>query len=859
MRILIVAGLVTGLAAAIPSFAMTEKQKRAQCELLALDSLPVAEVYILQVAGRLQGFGQLPKLSAVSARLKLLQSKGGADLTSRVLREFGLSRDEWKRVENLSLPQNARLGTAEFLRQVRALDPKPTREQLEIVTRLNERASAALERVRTIMILRDEDSVKTRGRMMSEQELDESLRKLTRDPHSSLQSVFRMKTSGDRTQLAEWRYRIYLQREKLRTKLRASITRAFMDTIFNSREIPERDSEVLSNIAKQMGTSSEDILSYFGLELIDNTFEGFVTSTIADKSDSFRQVINRRVFTAQRKDDMIKAIREANDVILFKLAENQDLGNFEEIERLAKSLDAPIIVAPAFGEVGLIPTRMDFLFQHPRVHIMIDKFVQLDKQTYFVNNASMDKIENPLVGLDQVFQPTDRLIVFHPKVVSKTVANGYYDGAGGFQMTTGSMSIPRVAGRFGVGMSTDFRAQRAAEMNRGLVVWSRRYRDSSYAGLTGGANASTARRVSYADEHYGNRAGLFDLNKLYTSSGVVKLKGIPAQILGDLHLGNTDPAFIKAAYKTWVDAGAIVRNPAYGRPGEFEYAPGKFQIGAIVLHDLIDGSPFNEHTFDRVLTRAIMDELGDLKIENHIMRAANFVNQIGLLMPNTKVIVPVDNHGYDWIVKALESGKLSQNFLRSELGIILRMMLETVEQGGNPYERLLSYYGCDLSRVIFMSNSDQYRIGIDLTKPSPFSILQGTEIGQHSHMGINGAKSISVKALLASYGSIVGGHAHTSAELGQSRRVGALTPTRQSYHRGPSTNDASVAWIYAPEAVQLLRYAGGSFTPNDSDGQRPEEFFPAGLPRLEAWPTPSGGETTDQYRSDPPVDRRPRR
>ncbi|HMN67053.1 MAG TPA: hypothetical protein PKC28_00810 [Bdellovibrionales bacterium] len=839
----------------LPVSAAKKDRSGADCSSILVEGLSREQAYILQIAGRLAAYAQLPKLNTVKMRLFALDESAGQDVVAQMLGAYGLDKDDWRAAQSVEFPEGAPLlGTSAFSKLVRSEKFGLNKQQRKTFEKLNEAAVEARQMAKTALILMEEAFAFGKGRLMTENELNLALQGYVRDPQITLQSLLALGKSEGPT-LRAWRYQIFLTRERVGAYLRASLEMKFIDYSSMLGEIPEDDLQIVAYLAETLGTTADDMAFYFGEKGLMASVGDFVDDVVAGNERKFRNKVNRRIYTKARTERMLNAIREANDLILIKLAENQKLTGFAEIERLAKDLNAPIIVAPAFSEINLIPAINTHLFYNPRVHIMVDPQLQIDKNTYLVNHGTMDKVENPLVGLDQLYQPTDRVIVFHPKVVSKTTPSGSYDAQNGYLTTTGSMSDPAYRSEFNVGMVTDWRAQITAEKNLGLTVLSRRYPQAAFSGITGAANGSSARRLPFTLARYGNPEGLFDMNKIYAKEGVVRLKALPALVLGDIHLGNTDPAFLQAAYGILRDLGAIVENPRFGRVNEFEYAPGKFQIGALVFHDLIDGSPFNEHTFDRIITRAQMDKSGQLEIGSHIRPVASFLNFLGMLLPNTKFIVPVDNHGHDWIVKALEKGKLSENFQRSELAIMLRLMLETVEKGGNPYERLLSYYGVDLSRVIFMTNEhSSYRIGIDLNDPEKFSVLQGTEIGQHSQNGVNGARAISVKGMLAAYSAIVGGHVHSTQELGQSKRVGSLTPTRQSYHKGPSTNDASVALIYSPEAIQMLRFEGDSFMPN-GPGQSAEEFFPSGLPKIKTWPGGPGGGTTDQYRHDPPKPR----
>jgi hypothetical protein len=319
-------------------------------------------------------------------------------------------------------------------------------------------------------------------------------------------------------------------------------------------------------------------------------------------------------------------------------------------------------------------------------------------------------------------------------------------------------------------------------------------------------------------------------------------------------LGITDATFQTAFFKALIQLGVLAKNPNYGQPGELEYTKGPVHLATLVLQELVDGTPNNAHVLDRLITRAVKTSEGLMDFRNHFKSAAAFATQIARLLPDTVIIVPADNHGHDWLAKRMQNGDL-QNVPPGELAIILRMMLEAIQKGGNPYARALQMYGIDTNNIVFKSPDEQARMGIDISNPEKFVLLQGVEGAQHGQYGASGAKSISLKGLLAAYAANVTGHYHSTAEVGQSKRLGTGTPIPQDYQSGPAGTDASLATVYAPEAIQILRLVRGTFIPNADKSQTPEDFFPTNeFPLIRPWPTAEGVATGPQ-KANPPVPR----
>jgi hypothetical protein len=839
---------------------VTEATSIKKCSELIARGLSLSEVFILFASSKLYEYGHLPKAQTATYRLIRVEAADAQSsreelqkLFETVLKDYKIKLDEWKSVESIELGKSE-LGSPDFSQKLQTLRVGKTRlteEQAAVFKKLTAAAENARNRLKALLSASERTAFEETNKFLSEHDLLSLLRQFAKNPKLNLDFI-------GVADIAEWRYDLMTEAQAFRNSIQKKIMSALVDAANGASEIPESDERVLAMVAEKMRVTVEDLKPFFGASGIFENAHALVMATKEARPGSFVKVIDRRFFSEERKQNMLKAVREANEIVLFKMAENQDLKDFAAVKALAQSLNAPIIVAPAFAEIGLIPHKLDWLFEEPNVHFMVDRGIQLTRDFYIVDHGFEDKRDNPFIGLHKLYAPTDRVVQFHVRVRSETRATGIYDQRPGYFMSTGSMSDPAYFGKFRISMSTDERAQLEAEMNRSVTVLSRRYRSDKFGNLVGSANGIAPRRARYTESRYGYPAGLFDLGTIYSENGATEVKSLPAVILGDIHLGNTDPLFLKATLDALISLRLIEANPNFGKPMEMEYREGPVSLGALVFHDLVEGSPNNRHNMESLLTRAIEDARGALDFHDHFQSAAALVKQVTQLLPNTKVVVPIDNHGSDWLVKRLQEADLFKGSRPKEVPIILKLMLAAIEDKANPYERIFQHFGIDTDQVLFLDKGETFRAGIDLNNPTAFRMVHGVEVGQHSHMGKNGAKSISLAHLLTAYGANVTGHTHSSAEHGQSVKVGTGTPVRQGYHRGPANCDASIAVVYSDQAIQLLRMEKGSFIPK-APAQDAAEFFPGDeYPRMLIRKMPPGGPTTDQFRSDPPVNRHPR-
>jgi hypothetical protein len=822
----------------------------SKCAQLLSDGLSSSESFILLVSRKLAEDGHLPRVGTLSQRLARLSI---GDLAS-LLAHYKLEVEDWKSVQEFKFT-NATLGSEEFLAEIsksKVGGAKITAEQREVLSKLHDAAAATREKLKNLIGASEEIAFSQRKTLLTGEQLVETLRQLSLDPKMEL-SYLGVKD------LADWRYRLLTERTSFRARIIKDLEGAVLAIVGKAGEIPENAEQTLQLLAESMGVSKADLGTFFGPGSLFDHVDQLTDSTIRDHAAQFTKVIDRRVFSESRQAEMLKAIRNAMEVVLFKAAENQDILDFEAVRELSRAHgDAPIIVAPPFAEIGKIPKTMDWLFNEPNVFFMVDRGIQLGPDFYIVDHGYEDKRENPFTGLDKVYAPTDRVIQFHPKVRAITRATGNYSTHPGYFVSTGTMSDPAYWGKFAISMSTDERAQMEAEQNRSVMLLSRRYRSEKFGSLVGSANGIAPRRVRFTESRYGYPAGLFDLGKIYSKTGVTQVKSLPGIVLGDWHFGDTDPGFVKATGDALERLGVLEKNPLYGQGFHHEYRPGPVGLGTLVFHDLIAGTPNNRHTLESLLSRAVNDISGTADLANHIQSAAAFIAQLQQTLPDTLFVVPVDNHGSDWLWKRLQEGDLFKAGRARELPMILRLMREAIEQKVNPYEQIFKYYGLNTDKVRFMDKTETFRVGIDLENPTSFRMVHGVDVSQHSQNGINGSKSISLAKLLVAYGANVTGHTHSSAEHGQSVKVGTGTAVKQDFHRGPSNSDASIAIVYSDQAIQLLRLEKGVFLPN-AGPQDPSEFFPsAEYPRMLIRKMPPGGFTTDQFRSGAPTDRKPR-
>ncbi|MBS1959886.1 MAG: hypothetical protein JST80_10465 [Bdellovibrionales bacterium] len=837
------------------------------CEI-SYSIMDVEDAFALHLSTYAFNNSKLPTIGRSILKLQGFEGElADAAYFEKVIKSYGLSVEEWRSIESVELKNKVVLGSGDFLKTLHELLSEPgialNGMQISALTKLNNAVDMARMKVKTHLQNIENRMLVELDRFMSDEELSVVMARYTRDQNFSLKNFGYSGRNGPPE--VQWRNDVMTQNPKVQTKIEKSMISGFLNHVEAKREIPETGDELIAILAERMNTSVEQVKSFIGEGKLFGSTDALIDLAIETSPRAFYGAIDKRVFSAKYEERFRKAIQDSEGGwLVMKLVEKQGLdpAEFAAMEKFAKDKKAMIILLPAFSELGQIPDQMKYLLSRPNVYVSQHNVIALNKNNFIINAGAIDKIKNPLTGLR--FSPTDHLFVAHPRVVTTTVATGNNDMVTGYMMTTGSISNAQYRGRYLQNMFADFKAQRALEDNRGFLYISRDYMHQDLGPLSDAAWEIGARRVRITPAMFGNPAGFFDQNKLYTFDGrVVDVNYIPAIVPGDLHLTATDPAYQRAFFDFLKRLNILAKNPKYGRPDQgvqFEYVPGKVKLGAIFYHDFGNGTNLSHWIRDTLMTLSKTDQKGLLDLVNTMKLYASYLNHQARLMPDTDLVVVIGNHDHDWLMKILEKANFRDWHSPGDLPVIARLFYETAKSGKHPFEALLRYFGVDrgdganttLKNIIFVDKHENYRAGYDNSNYDVRSLLNGVQLAKHMDKGQNGGKSISDDKIEESYEAAVGAHNHRTGEAGLVVRVGAFPSKTQDYHTGgPSSSDASVAVLYSKYAIQLWREVNWTFSPNAPSVQPWNQFAPSPLyPVVQHWPEmPEGGGMTDQLNS----------
>ena len=239
------------------------------------------------------------------------------------------------------------------------------------------------------------------------------------------------------------------------------------------------------------------------------------------------------------------------------------------------------------------------------------------------------------------------------------------------------------------------------------------------------------RNLTYSD------GVMYDLDKKYTSSGSKSLNGVPAIVLGDLHLPDEDAIAIKRTHD------------------EFK----KLKPTNVIIHDLASWNSISHHELTKYYTRCKNKTPVTMTLENELAEVLKHIEEFTRDYKNIKFHVVNSNHDC-FIEKWLDDGEFIKDVYNAKIGAKL----------------FIDY----LDNKNILSNKLPKNVSF-LDKNTSFKIC-GYELGEHGDCGISGAKG-SINSFNKSFDKIIIGHTHSPEIFEQTVVVGTLSKLKLCYNQ----------------------------------------------------------------------------
>lgn len=241
------------------------------------------------------------------------------------------------------------------------------------------------------------------------------------------------------------------------------------------------------------------------------------------------------------------------------------------------------------------------------------------------------------------------------------------------------------------------------------------------------------------------------LNEHYVG-GKMKKAQPEAIVLGDIHLGDTNPKALKHSLETIK-----------------ELKPKR-----VVLHDIFNGHSINVHEAGKLLDglRCLRDKRDSL--DKELLDVFKFAQSLSSQFPDIEFLVAESNHDI-WLERYIDSKRFMdhpQNFLHA-----IKMIPEILEDKKPTLQIGLELFGELPENFHFGREDEEYRV-------------RGVELLYHGHRGLNGSRGSS-----ASFDRfnlrMISGHEHSPKLYANGMVVGTLTHLRLPYTKGAG------GWIHA--------------------------------------------------------------
>ena len=286
----------------------------------------------------------------------------------------------------------------------------------------------------------------------------------------------------------------------------------------------------------------------------------------------------------------------------------------------------------------------------------------------------------------------------------------------------------------------------------------------------------------------GENGEIHDLMNVFGDPQGMSERSPSAVIWGDVHVVRLEDDMFRACW---------------GRGGMLRELMPDHQI----FHDLFDGVSCSTHARKQgdwhELFRNKLDSVPD--VEQELRQTAAFLRKSG--RPNTDSVVVRSNHDNmleEWLRIADVRQETPSNAI-SWLSLNLLMLESMRDGGGKPHMLPLA--------LEHIGEGNRPGHEIRWLEHDESFIVDGVELGMHSHLGPNGARGSMMNLSRVAPKTIIG-HSHTAGIKDGCYQVGVAAPLRHGYNKGPSSWTHTHALLYPGgkrTLITMVRKPDGSY------------------------------------------------
>ena len=264
-----------------------------------------------------------------------------------------------------------------------------------------------------------------------------------------------------------------------------------------------------------------------------------------------------------------------------------------------------------------------------------------------------------------------------------------------------------------------------------------------------------------------------DFGLKYTGDARPQKATLEALVLGDWHVGDTDPLVREATFD-------MIRT---------------LEPKRILLHDYFNGHSVNHHNDKKASVRSAEYDKNRSSLRKEIEACAKELQEFRKIAgPHTELVIVASNHN-EFLDRYLDDpNRFGNDPINIEFACELFPHYKREE---NPLEVALHKVSKIPETVRFLKRDEDYKV-------------QGWQLGSHGDQGSNGGRG-SMSSKEAAYGKSITGHTHAPKKLRDTIVVGTSTHLKLGYNKGPSSWMNSHALLYDNGKVEMVNVIDGQW------------------------------------------------
>ena len=495
------------------------------------------------------------------------------------------------------------------------------------------------------------------------------------------------------------------------------------------------------------GVSRDRIRGAFG------NMEGLKQAAKKWKPSLFKNIIDGSIFNSEMIEDIKSKIGDFSKLVITTAVAGARVheGFLSSLKLYCKKNKAMLLILPCADPASSPGMELDGVLAGE--HIVFDDIALNDNVFISAIKLSAKQI-NPLTGLSYLAQAQGSFIYASPKqfLEYESVGNSKIPRA---LMTTGAVTVPNYETDIYMAERTAYIAKKHHKLGAVIV------------------EIDNDREFHFTQVQAEYGSGFFIDRGIYYKGSEKKTEKVrPAAIVpGDWHCGATN---------------SMVREVTFQMIKDLK--PKKF-----IAHDFFNGLSINRHESFNKIKKAIRFENNELGLQEELKITADEINKISSMVD--ELVIVKSNHD-QFLDRYLSDGMYltdQQNFR------IAHELVGAVMDGKDALRFGVEKFGIKKPNSIkWLGINEDY-------------FIADIQHGVHGHLGRNGHRNPSNRALERAYGAITAGHSHTPGILRDVFRVGTSTDLREGYNDGASTWMHTHCLVYDNGSRQLINIFNGKY------------------------------------------------